>query len=74
VKLAEHQMWNFSCRAKQDSYNVRALSSMLSMIDVLTLCEQETVRIRYGVTRLQRLDYREEAGYLRDALLSAWAQ
>ncbi|KAF8798141.1 replication factor-a protein [Phlegmacium glaucopus] len=47
--------YNFSCRAKQDTYN-------------------ETTRIRYGISRIQPLNYKEEAMAMRDLLFSAWAR
>lgn len=30
-------------------------------------------RVRYGISRILPLDYKEEAGYLRDAIKSNWA-
>ncbi|EDR14355.1 uncharacterized protein LACBIDRAFT_182415 [Laccaria bicolor S238N-H82] len=47
--------YNFSCRAKQDTYN-------------------ENTRIRYGISRIYPLDYKEEAMALRDLLYSSWAR
>ncbi|KAF9013959.1 hypothetical protein BDQ17DRAFT_1341811 [Cyathus striatus] len=47
--------YNFSCRAKQDTYN-------------------EMTRIRYGISRIYPLDYKEEAMALRDLLHSPWAK
>jgi len=47
--------FNFSCRAKQDTYN-------------------ETTRIRYGISRIQPLNYKEEAMAMRDLLFSQWAR
>ncbi|KAJ2934896.1 hypothetical protein H1R20_g2147, partial [Candolleomyces eurysporus] len=47
--------YNFSCRAKQDTYN-------------------ENTRIRYGISRIYKLDYKEEALQLRDLLYSSWAR
>ncbi|KAF9482805.1 replication factor-a protein [Pholiota conissans] len=47
--------YNFSCRAKQDTYN-------------------ETTRIRYGISRIIPLNYKEEAQMLRDLLYSPWAR
>ncbi|KIM49387.1 hypothetical protein M413DRAFT_438571 [Hebeloma cylindrosporum] len=47
--------FNFSCRAKQDTYN-------------------ETTRIRYGISRIQPLNYKEEAMAMRDLLYSQWAR
>ncbi|KAJ7632965.1 hypothetical protein FB45DRAFT_519561 [Roridomyces roridus] len=31
-------------------------------------------RVRYGISRIQKLDYKEEAKYLRDMLMSPWGQ
>lgn len=36
---------------------------------VLTLT-QESTRIRYGITRMYKINWREEANYLRDLLYS----
>ncbi|KAG1756344.1 uncharacterized protein EDB91DRAFT_1260389 [Suillus paluster] len=47
--------FNFSCRAKQDTYN-------------------EQTRVRYGISKITPLDYREEAKHLVDLLKSSWAQ
>ncbi|EGN95654.1 hypothetical protein SERLA73DRAFT_186799 [Serpula lacrymans var. lacrymans S7.3] len=47
--------FNFTCRAKQDTYN-------------------DQTRVRYGIVKLNPVDYREEAKYLRDLLNSPWAQ
>ncbi|KAF8163440.1 hypothetical protein B0H34DRAFT_695492 [Crassisporium funariophilum] len=47
--------YNFSCRAKQDTYN-------------------EMTRIRYGISRIQPLNYKEEAIAMRDLLFSEWAR
>ncbi|KAJ3485025.1 hypothetical protein NLJ89_g11935 [Agrocybe chaxingu] len=47
--------FNFSCRAKQDTY-------------------QDTTRIRYGISRMLPIDYKEEATILRDLLYSQWAR
>ncbi|TFK42451.1 replication factor-a protein [Crucibulum laeve] len=47
--------YNFSCRAKQDTYN-------------------EQTRVRYGISRIYPLDYKEEALALRDLLHSPWAR
>ncbi|KAG1754337.1 hypothetical protein EDB19DRAFT_1892356 [Suillus lakei] len=47
--------FNFSCRAKQDTYN-------------------DQTRVRYGISRITSLDYREEAKHLVDLLKSSWAQ
>ncbi|KAJ7572056.1 hypothetical protein C8J56DRAFT_1016470 [Mycena floridula] len=47
--------YNFSLRAKQDSYN-------------------DNVRIRYGVTKVQTLDFKEEAQYLLGIVQSPWGQ
>ncbi|KAG2349455.1 replication factor-A protein 1 [Suillus weaverae] len=47
--------FNFSCRAKQDTYN-------------------DQTRVRYGISRITSLDYREEAKHLVDLLKSPWAQ
>jgi len=55
VEQANCNTYNFSCRAKQDTYN-------------------ETTRIRYGISRIQPLDYKEEAKAMRDLLFSAWAR
>ncbi|KAG7448223.1 replication factor-a protein [Guyanagaster necrorhizus] len=46
--------YNFSCRAKQDSYN-------------------DTVRVRYGISRINKLDYKEECNALLDLLNTPWA-
>ncbi|KAK0196644.1 hypothetical protein F5146DRAFT_970742 [Armillaria mellea] len=46
--------YNFSCRAKQDSYN-------------------DTVRVRYGISRISKLDYKEECNALLDLLNTPWA-
>jgi replication factor A1 len=35
---------------------------------------KDTVRVRYGVSKLEPLDYLEEARYLRDLLKTPWAQ
>ncbi|KAJ7709439.1 hypothetical protein B0H17DRAFT_998734 [Mycena rosella] len=34
----------------------------------------EQARVRYGISRIQKLNYQEEAKALRDALLSPWGQ
>ncbi|TEB36451.1 replication factor-a protein [Coprinellus micaceus] len=47
--------YNFSCRAKQDTFN-------------------EQTRIRYGISRIYPLNYREEANRLKDLLYSSWAR
>ncbi|KAG2362493.1 replication factor-A protein 1 [Suillus spraguei] len=47
--------FNFSCRAKQDTYN-------------------DQTRVRYGISRITSLDYREEAKHLVDLLKSPWAK
>ncbi|KAG0697017.1 hypothetical protein DFH29DRAFT_812337 [Suillus ampliporus] len=47
--------FNFSCRAKQDTYN-------------------DQTRVRYGISRITPLDYREEAKHLIDLLKTPWAQ
>ncbi|KAH7923565.1 replication factor-a protein [Leucogyrophana mollusca] len=47
--------YNFSCRAKQDTYN-------------------DQTRVRYGISKISPLDYREEAKHLLDLLRSPWAQ
>jgi len=52
---ANSNTFNFSCRAKQDTYN-------------------ETTRIRYGISRIQPLNYKEEAMAMRDLLYSPWAR
>ncbi|EAU88740.1 replication factor-A protein 1 [Coprinopsis cinerea okayama7 len=31
-------------------------------------------RVRFGISRLAKVDYKEEAGYLRDLLYSSWAR
>ncbi|KAK0441014.1 hypothetical protein EV421DRAFT_1813498 [Armillaria borealis] len=46
--------YNFSCRAKQDSYN-------------------DTVRVRYGISRISKPDYKEECNALLDLLNTPWA-
>ncbi|KAF8651467.1 hypothetical protein AX16_004766 [Volvariella volvacea WC 439] len=52
---ANFNTFNFSCRAKVDSYN-------------------ERTRIRYGISKMTPLDYKEEARALRDLLHSSWAR
>ncbi|KAF8965199.1 hypothetical protein BDZ97DRAFT_1904099 [Flammula alnicola] len=52
---ANSNTYNFSCRAKQDTYN-------------------ETTRIRYGISRIIPLNYKEEAMAMRDLLYSSWAR
>ncbi|TBU42066.1 replication factor-a protein [Dichomitus squalens] len=48
--------FNFTCRAKQDTYN-------------------DQTRVRYGISRILPLNYREEAKYLADLLLTSdWAR
>ncbi|KAH9950187.1 replication factor-a protein [Amylocystis lapponica] len=47
--------YNFSCRARQDTYN-------------------DTVRVRYGISRILPLDYSEEAEYAISLLSSDWAR
>ncbi|KAI0317460.1 replication factor-a protein [Amylostereum chailletii] len=47
--------YNFSCRAKQDTWN-------------------EQTRIRYGITKIQPLDFAAETRAHVDILKSAWAQ
>ncbi|KAG1761684.1 hypothetical protein EDD22DRAFT_980084 [Suillus occidentalis] len=47
--------FNFSCRARQDTYN-------------------DQTRVRYGISRITSLDYREEAKHLVELLKSPWAQ
>jgi len=55
VQKACGQAYNFSCRAKQDTW-------------------KDTPRIRYGISRIAALDYKEEANVLRDLLYSQWAR
>jgi len=52
---SSYSTFNFSCRAKQDTY-------------------QDQTRVRYGISRILPLDYKAEAGYLRDLLQSPWAK
>ncbi|KAH7911406.1 hypothetical protein BJ138DRAFT_1179561, partial [Hygrophoropsis aurantiaca] len=47
--------YNFSCRAKQDTYN-------------------DQTRVRYGISKINSLDYREEGKHLLELLRSPWAQ
>ncbi|OJA10202.1 hypothetical protein AZE42_05120 [Rhizopogon vesiculosus] len=47
--------FNFSCRAKQDTYN-------------------DQTRVRYGISKIIPLDYREEAKHLVELLKSSWAK
>ncbi|KAF9566321.1 replication factor-a protein [Agrocybe pediades] len=47
--------FNFSCRAKQDTYN-------------------DNTRVRYGISRIQPLNYKEEAMAMRDLLFTPWAR
>ncbi|KIY50750.1 replication factor-a protein [Fistulina hepatica ATCC 64428] len=51
MQKALGQTLNFTCRAKQDTYN-------------------EQTRVRYGITRIVPLNYKEECRLLRDALLA----
>ena len=67
--------FNFSCRAKQDTYNV---SCSLGMSEIFTesvyVAFKENTRIRYGISRIQPLNYKEEAVAMRDLLFSPWAR
>lgn len=52
---SSYSTFNFSCRAKQDTY-------------------QDQTRVRYGISKIIPLDYKAEAGYLRDLLQTPWAK
>ncbi|KAF9454623.1 replication factor-a protein, partial [Macrolepiota fuliginosa MF-IS2] len=54
IHKANCHTFNFSCRAKKDSFDDR-------------------VRVRYGISRIEPVNYREEANYLLELLRSPWA-
>jgi replication factor A1 len=64
--------YNFSCRAKQDTWKVS--TSHVCYMKVIKFWCQDTPRIRYGISRITKLDYKEEAIALRDLLYSQWAR
>ncbi|KXN82854.1 Replication factor A protein 1 [Leucoagaricus sp. SymC.cos] len=55
IHKAHCHTYNFSCRAKKDSFDDR-------------------VRVRYGISRIERLEYAEEGRHLIELLRSPWAQ
>ena len=64
--------YNFSCRAKQDVWKVGGLYLLSNT--KFELCGQDTPRMRYGISRMNALDHKEEASALRDLLYSQWAR
>jgi replication factor A1 len=70
---ANSTTFNFACRAKQDTYNVGSNSVALTLLSLI-IRVQEQIRVRYGISRIMPLDYREESAYLRDLLRTPWAK
>ncbi|KAF7979550.1 hypothetical protein HWV62_41814 [Athelia sp. TMB] len=65
--------FNFGCKAKSDTFNVSGSHFRLTA-QLTSLSPQDRSRVRYGINRIQPLNFREEAGHLRDLLHSPWAQ
>jgi len=62
----------------ESEYNVIMGKACSNTFNFACRAKQDTyndqTRVRYGISRIMPLDYREEAGYLRDMLRSPWAQ
>lgn len=73
VHKANSKTFNFACRAKQDTYNVD--DNTIASASILLISRlQEQTRVRYGISRIMPLDYRQEGGFLRDLLRTPWAR
>lgn len=58
--------FNFSCRARQDTYNVSG--HILSVLRWQSSFPQDQTRVRYGISKISSVDYYEEAKHLRDLI------
>jgi len=74
IHKANCHTYNFSCRAKKDSFDASILLGLRFSLSLCFSLGQDRVRVRYGVLRIEKSDYREEAYHLLELLDSPWAQ